>query len=141
MLSILVSLAQLLKFLNFNSNIYDTGVEIHNTFKIFNNNFDSLFQGHFKPLQLIFSIIFFIKNLNIEFFIFFFLQSIAILIPVIFFKEFRLRILYLSNPLTWIFLMGDFHYDYFLIPPFLVIFFYLKNIKKKIYLCFQQYSF
>lgn len=127
-----ITFLQFNKFYNFNYNHFDLGVELHDTYQVFIGNFENIFQGHIKPLKLVLALIFYLDNIYLEFLLFSIIQSFLILSPIFFLKKNILNILYLSNPVTWIFLLGDFHYDFFLIPMFFFTF-YLGEKNTKYY--------
>ncbi len=135
-----VVIFQQLRFYNLGSNHYDTGVELHDTYKIFNGEIQDLLRGHLKLLKLLFSQVFHFNNIYFVSNIFFILQTLSILSPLMFISEYRIKILYLVNPITWNFLLGDFHYDYFLIPIFFLInSFQIKNQNIAIYSYFYGF--
>ena len=117
------------KFFNYNYNHFDTGIELHDTYRIFLGDINHIFHGHVKLIKLVFVPLFFFGNIYIISFIYFIIQTLCILSPLYFLTNQYLRILFIFNPLTWIFLMGDFHYDYLLIPLFFLIFSLSKKNK------------
>lgn len=124
---LLVVLFLQLRFYNLSSNHYDTGVELHDTYKIFKGETHDLFRGHFKIIKLPLSQIFQFKDIYFISIFFFILQTLTILSPLFFISERKVKLLYLINPITWNFLLGDFHYDYFIIP----LFFLINSFEKK----------
>ena len=115
------------RFYNFNANHFDTGVELHDTFRIFVNDYNNFFQGHFKIIKILLAKIFYFENIYLVSLIFFIIQTFCILSPLFFISDFKIRLMYIANPITWNFLLGDFHYDFFLIP----FYFILNNLKNK----------
>jgi len=116
-----------LRFYNLGSNHFDTGVELHDTYKIFKGEIYDIFRGHFKIIKLPLSQVFQLNDIYFISIFFFVLQTLCILSPLFFLCERKIKILYLMNPITWNFLLGDFHYDYFLIP----LFFSISSLQKK----------
>jgi hypothetical protein len=110
-----------LRFYNLGSNHFDTGVELHDTYKIFKGEIYDIFRGHLKIMKLPLSQIFQLNDIYFISIFFFLLQTLSILSPLFFLDEKEIKILYLFNPITWNFLLGDFHYDYLLIPLFFLI--------------------
>ena len=137
---LLVVLFLQLRFYNLSSNHYDTGVELHDTYKIFKGETHDLFRGHFKIIKLPLSQIFQLNNIYFISISFFVLQTLSILSPLFFIGEQKIKALYLINPITWNFLLGDFHYDYFLIPIFFLINSYQKK-NQNFALCSYVYGF
>ena len=135
---LLVVLFLQLRFYN-SSNHYDTGVELHDTYKIFKAK-HTISLGHFKIIKLPLSQIFQLNNIYFISISFFVLQTLSILSPLFFIGEQKIKALYLINPITWNFLLGDFHYDYFLIPIFFLINSYQKK-NQNFALCSYVYGF
>jgi hypothetical protein len=129
-----ITYLQYLKFYNYNINHYDTGVELHDTFQIYKKNFSRIFDGHFKIFKFILAPIFNLENIFLVVIIFFIIQTTIIIFPLVILKDFKIKIIYLLNPITWNFLLGDFHYDYFLIPSFFLIFHLAKSNNKYYFL-------
>jgi len=127
-----------LKFYNFNNNHFDTGIEIHDTYRVFSGDINHLFSGHIKLIKIFFLPVFYFDNILIISFFFFFIKTACVLSPLYFFKKIKIKILYIINPITWNFLLGDFVYDYLLIPLF---FFTFHHSKKNINYQFLSLSF
>jgi len=127
-LFLITSLLQL-KFYNLNYNHFDTGIEIHDTFRFFSGDFNHLFSGHIKLIKILFLPFFYFDNIYLISFFYFVVQTFCILCPLLFFNENDIKFLYLINPITWNFLLGGFHYDYLLIPIFFFTFYFSKKNK------------
>ena len=84
---LLVVLFLQLRFYNLSSNHYDTGVELHDTYKIFKGETHDLFRGHFKIIKLPLSQIFQLNNIYFISISFFVLQTLSILNSLFFIGE------------------------------------------------------
>lgn len=127
----IISISTLLqfKFINLNFNHFDTGIELHDTYKAFKHDFSHIFFGHVKLIKIIFFPLFLIDNIYIISYLYFFIQTTCILSPLFFFKNNIIKLIYILNPITSNFLFGDFHYDYLLIPIFFLVFYLSKKNK------------